>query len=305
MRSSNGKGLLLGFPEYSCPARNLATAAGLDFAEIDVHYFPDGESRIRLPEHIPQRIFICRSLDRPNEKLVELVLAASTARELGAKKVALVAPYLCYMRQDKAFHPGEAISQQIVGKLLATWFDEVITVDPHLHRVHRLEDAVPAAKATALAATDAMSVYLDSRLDNPVLVGPDEESEQWVAAIAQRNCLEFHVARKDRFGDSDVRVSLPAADYQGRHVVMVDDVASTGHTLEAACRELKPYQPASITVMVTHALFVGDALERIKLAGADEVWSCDSITHPTNRIRLAESLAPALIELEARFPAAS
>jgi ribose-phosphate pyrophosphokinase len=290
--------LLLSFPEYSGPARDLATAAGLDFAEIDVHYFPDGESRIRLPEHIPQRIFICRSLDRPNEKLIELVLAASTARELGARKVALIAPYLCYMRQDKAFHPGEAISQQIVGKLLAAWFDEVITVDPHLHRVYRLEDAVPAAKALALAATDAMSVYLDSRLDNPVLVGPDEESEQWVAAIAQRNRLEFHVARKDRFGDSDVRVSLPAADYQGRHVVLVDDVASTGHTLEAACRELKPYQPASITVMVTHALFVGDALERIELAGADEIWSCDSITHPTNRIRLAESLAQALIDLE-------
>jgi len=298
MHSSNSKGLLLGFPEYSDPARNLATAAGLDFAEIDVHYFPDGESRIRLPEHIPQRIFICRSLDRPNEKLVELVLAASTARELGARKVALVAPYLCYMRQDKAFHPGEAISQQIVGKLLANWFDEVITVDPHLHRVHHLEDAIPVAQALTLAATDAMSAYLDSKLKNPILVGPDEESEQWVAAIAQRNHLEFHVASKDRFGDSDVRVSLPDAHYQGRHVVLVDDMASTGHTLEAACRELKPYQPASITVMVTHALFVGDALERIELAGADEIWSCDSITHPTNRIRLAESLAAALNDLE-------
>ena len=67
MRSSNRKGILLGFPEYSGPARNLATAAGLDFVEIEVHYFPDGESRIRLPEHIPQRVFICRSLDRPNE----------------------------------------------------------------------------------------------------------------------------------------------------------------------------------------------------------------------------------------------
>ena len=298
MHSSNSKGLLLGCPEYSDPARNLATAAGLDFAEIDVHYFPDGESRIRLPEHIPPRIFIYRSLDRPNEKLVELVLAASTARELGARKVALVAPYLCYMRQDKAFHPGEAISQQIVGKLLANWFDEVITVDPHLHRVHRLEDAIPVAQALTLAATDAMSAYLDSKLQNPILVGPDEESEQWVAAIAQRNHLEFHVASKDRFGDSDVRVSLPDAHYQGRHVVLVDDMASTGHTLEAACRELKPYQPASITVMVTHALFVGDALERIELAGADEIWSCDSITHPTNRIGLAESLAAALIDLE-------
>jgi ribose-phosphate pyrophosphokinase len=87
---------------------------------------------------------------------------------------------------------------------------------------------------------------------------------------------------------------LPVADYQGRHVVLVDDIASTGRTLEAACSELKPYQPASITVMVTHALFVGDALERIRLAGAHEIWSCDSVTHPTNRICLAESLAQAI-----------
>ncbi len=294
----NRKGLLLGFPEYSAPARGLAAAAGLDYAEIDVHHFPDGESRVLLPEPLPERLVICRSLNQPNEKLVELALAASTARELGAGEIILVAPYLCYMRQDKAFHPGEAVSQRIIGKLLASWFDGLITVDPHLHRVHHLQDAVPVAKAKLLNATEAMAVYLDSRLDNPVLIGPDEESEQWVTAIAQRNQFEFHVARKLRFGDSDVQVTLPDADYRGRHIVLVDDVASTGRTLEAASRNLIPYQPASISVMVTHALFVDDAQERLKDAGVDKIWSCDSIIHPTNRIALAESLAQALIKLE-------
>ncbi|MFW2440168.1 MAG: ribose-phosphate diphosphokinase [Arenicellales bacterium] len=295
--SSNRKGLLLGFPEYSAPARDLAAAAGLDYAEIDVHHFPDGESRLRLPDPLPEHVVICRSLNQPNEKLVELALAASTARELGAGKVTLIAPYLCYMRQDRAFHPGEAVSQQIIGKLLADYFDGLITVDPHLHRVHRLQDAVPVTKAKSLNATEAMAVFLDSRLDNPVLIGPDEESEQWVAAIAQRNQLDFHVARKVRFGDRDVQVTLPEADYRGRHIVLVDDVASTGRTLEAASKDLIPCQPASINVMVTHALFVDDALDRIKDAGVDQIWSCDSITHPTNTIRLAEYLAQALIGL--------
>ena len=293
-RSSNNQALLLGFPEYSNPARNLATAAGLDFAEIDVHRFPDGESLIRLPEHIPERVIICRSLNQPNEKLLEIILAAATARELGAQNIALVAPYLCYMRQDKAFHAGEAISVHIVGNLLATWFDELVTVDPHLHRVERLADAVPVARATALAATDAMSVYLNSKLNNPILVGPDAESEQWVAGIARHNHLEFHVSRKVRLGDCEVEVSLPEADYQGRHIVLVDDVVSTGHTLEAASNALRAYQPASITVMVTHALFVEGALERIKHAGANDIWSCDSVAHSTNRISLAESLAKVL-----------
>jgi len=298
MACSNRKGLLLGFPEYSAPARDLATAAGLEYAEVDVHRFPDGESRVRLPNPLPERVVICRSLNQPNEKLVELAFAASTARELGAGKVTLVAPYLCYMRQDKAFHSGEAVSQRIIGKLLANYFDGLITVDPHLHRVHHLEDAVPVENAKAINATEAMAVYLDGRLGNPVLIGPDEESEQWVAAIARRNQLDFHVARKVRFGDSDVQVTLPDADFRGRHIVLVDDIASTGRTLEVASRNLIPCQPASINVMVTHALFVDDALDRIKDAGVDQIWSCDSIIHPTNRIRLAESLAQALIELE-------
>lgn len=290
--------IVLGFPDYSYPARNLAIAAELNYAEINVHRFPDGESRLSLPDPLPECVVICRSLNEPNEKLIELAFAASTARELGAAKIILVAPYLCYMRQDKAFHRGEAVSQQIIGKLLANWFDGLITVDPHLHRVHRLEDAVPVVKAKALYATEVMAMFLDGRLDDPLLIGPDQESEQWVAAIAQRNQLDFHVASKIRFGDSDVQVTLPDADYRGRNVVLVDDVASTGHTLEVASRELLACQPASINVMVTHALFVDDALQRLKNAGVNKIWSCDSILHPTNRIALGESLAQALIEME-------
>jgi ribose-phosphate pyrophosphokinase len=242
-------------------------------------------------------VVIYRSLDQPNHKLVELILAASTARELGASRVALVAPYLCYMRQDKAFHPGEAVSQRIVGNLLARYFDELLTVDPHLHRVNRIEHAVPVARAKAVAATDAMARYLEGRIDNPLLIGPDEESAQWVAAIAKRNRLDFQVARKQRFGDSEVSIELPGAAFQGRQVVLVDDIASTGHTLAATCRQLAPCRPAGITVMVTHALFVDDAMQNIMAAGAGQIWSCDSIGHPTNRIPLAECLADALVSL--------
>jgi ribose-phosphate pyrophosphokinase len=297
MVATRNQELLLGFAEYEAPARRLAEVAGLDYAQIDVHRFPDGESRLRLPDRLPPHVLICRSLNQPNDKLVELVLAAATARDLGADTITLVAPYLCYMRQDKAFQPGEAVSQHVIGKLLAGCFDELIAVDPHLHRVHQLDQAVPVRQALAVSATNAMAAYLDGRLDNPLLLGPDEESEQWVAAIARRNQLEFHVARKRRFGDSEVRVTLPDADYRGRSVVLVDDVASTGRTLEAASRCLAPFQPASITVMVTHALFVGDAQTRLRDAGVDDIWSCDSIIHPTNRINLADTLAQALYTL--------
>ena len=297
MNAGSKGGLLLAFPEGLESPGRLAAAAGLDIAQIEVHRFPDGESRIRIPLPLPPHVLIYRSLDQPNGKLVELLMAAATARELGAQRITLVAPYLCYMRQDKAFHPGEAVSQRVLGKLLANNFNALITVDPHLHRVHKLSDAVPVENAVALAATDAMASYLEGRLDNPMLIGPDEESRQWVAAIARRNQLEFHVASKLRTGDSDIRVSLPDAAYGGRHLVLVDDIASTGSTLVAATLALREHNPASITVMVTHALFVGDALQRIQGAGVSQIWSCDSISHATNRISLTKSIAQALVEM--------
>jgi ribose-phosphate pyrophosphokinase len=290
----NDSSLLIGFPDYREAAQRLARAAGIPCADALIHHFPDGETRLRLPEPLPETIVLCRTLDHPNSRLVELVLAAATARRLGARHITLVAPYLCYMRQDKAFHPGEAVSQQIIGTLLSQWIDALITVDSHLHRVHQLKDAVPVNPAINLSATAIMSAFLGKQVDNPFLVGPDEESEQWVTAIARDRDFDYCVAHKQRFGDQQVRVSLPTADYRDRHIVLVDDVASTGHTLEAATRALARFDPASISVLVTHALFVGDAQERLHRAGVSHIWSTDAIPHASNALHLDHLLAGAL-----------
>ncbi|HBH34911.1 MAG TPA: phosphoribosylpyrophosphate synthetase [Gammaproteobacteria bacterium] len=287
-------GLLLGFPEYREPAARLAMAAGLSYSEVDIHTFPDGESRLRLPEKMPSRVAFCRSLDQPNGKLLELILAAASAREQGVKQCALVAPYLCYMRQDKAFSPGEVVSQRIIGKLIADYFSEVLTVDAHLHRISRLSEAIPARIAMNLKATEPMARFLAARLENPLLVGPDQESEQWVAAISAYDKLDYVVASKQRFGDRDVTVKLPQALYQGRDIVLLDDVASTGNTLEVAARELESHAPGSVSVLVTHALFVGDAVQRLRAAGVGNIWSCDSIAHQSNAVYLDAMLGNAL-----------
>ncbi|HAJ91931.1 MAG TPA: phosphoribosylpyrophosphate synthetase [Gammaproteobacteria bacterium] len=290
----NAGSLVIGFPDYRKAAQRLARAAGMPYADALIHHFPDGETRLRLPELLPEYIVLCRALDHPNSKLLELVLAAATARELGARHITLVAPYLCYMRQDKAFHPGEAVSQRIVGTLLSQWIDALITVDSHLHRVHQLQDAVPVNPAINLSATAVMSAFIGKQLDTPFLVGPDEESEQWVAAIARDRDLDYCIAHKQRFGDKQVRVSLPKADYRNRHIVLVDDVASTGHTLEAATLALAAFDPASISVLVTHALFAGDAQARLRRAGVSHIWSTDAIPHASNALHLDHLLAGAL-----------
>jgi ribose-phosphate pyrophosphokinase len=286
--------LVLGFPDSERSGQALATAIDCPYETIDVHRFPDGESRLTLPEKLRDRVVLHRSLDQPNEKLIELMLAADTARALGATQLTLVAPYLCYMRQDSAFHPGEAVSQRIVGRFLARMFDTVITVDPHLHRVHALSEAVPAKRAVSLSAAPAMGAFLASLGSHPLLVGPDAESEQWVRTVADVAALDFVVAQKTRRGDRSVAIRLPEYDYAQRNAVLVDDLASTGRTLAAAAKALHEAGAARIDVLVTHALFVGDALKTLEASGVTEIWSSDSVSHESNAFALAPALAAAV-----------
>ncbi len=294
--TNHSSAIVIGFPEYETQAQRLAEAAGLPFHCAELHRFPDGETRVRLPEKLPARCILCRSLDHPNDKLLELLMAAAGARALGAENITLVAPYLCYMRQDMAFNPGEVVSQQVIGELLASYFDSVLTVDAHLHRVHTLSQAVQAGTAINLTAAPLMAEFLQEQIENPYLLGPDVESEQWVKAIAAHQKLEYGVAQKERQGDRAVSISLPASPGKNRNIVLIDDVASTGRTLLETTRALEEYSPTSISVLVTHALFVDHSDELLRQAGVSNLWSCDSIPHSSNCIELGGMLAAILVK---------
>lgn len=289
--------MLLGFSGYEVQSRGLAEALDMPVQIIESHRFPDGELRLVLPPRLPKRVIFCRSLDRPNEKLIELLIAARAARELGAQRLTLVAPYLCYMRQDKAFHVGEAVSQPIVGGFLADLFDDVVTVDPHLHRIRYLSEAVPSKNAVSLTATTLMADFLAERDDNPLLLGPDQEAEQWVSSVAAPADRDYAVCTKNRLGDRQVEISLPDIDIGGRSVVLVDDVASSGRTLAVAAGACLANSAARVDVLVTHALFCGDAFRRLLHVGVKNVCSTDSVSHQSNRIPLATLLGDAVESL--------
>jgi ribose-phosphate pyrophosphokinase len=285
---------LLAFDDEMPLARRVAALLNWPLHEIGRHRFPDGETRLRLPAQLPLQVALLRGLQRPNAKLTELWLAAAGARELGATRMALVSPYLAYMRQDMAFTPGEVVSQRHLGRLLATSFDLVVTVDPHLHRVATMDEVVPGRRGMALSAAPLLGAWLVQQVRAPLLVAPDEEAEQWVAAAARAQGLDYLVARKQRLGDHEVEVSMPEADLQGRAVVLLDDVASTGRTLVDAAIGLLARGAASVDVAVTHGLFVDDAVDRLHAAGVRHIWSSDSVPHASNCVSVAPLLAQAL-----------
>lgn len=284
---------LLGFAEYRLPASALAKELGLGFDAVTVRSFPDGESLVRVGA-VAETVLLYRSLDNPNAKLIELLLAASAARDCGARRVVLVAPYLAYMRQDMAFHAGEAVSQQVVGKLITGHFDGLVTIDPHLHRISALGEAVPGIPAISLSAGPVLSAAIDAR-ERPVLIGPDSESQPWVEAIARPLGLEVLLGEKRRHGDRDVDLDIVGVErVAGRKAVLVDDVISSGATMIAAANQLLRAGAVSVEALATHCLASAEDIARMQVAGIWQIRTTQSLNGPTATLPVVSLLAQAI-----------
>ena len=236
------------------------------------------------------------SLDHPNEKLVALLFAAEALRRGGAGRLILLAPYLCYMRQDAAFHQGEAISQKVVGSLLAGCVDRVITVDAHLHRTPDIRAVFPGIEADNLSAMPAIADALrKDTLDPATVVGPDAESRPWVGDLAGRLGLASTVAHKTRRGDRSVEIRiLEPAKIAGRPALIADDIVSSGGTMIACAKALAAAGATAIDAVVTHALFTEQLGREMILSGIRSIRSTHSVPHSTNAIVLDDLLVDAL-----------
>lgn len=283
------------FAEAAGPAKELAALLGVEYAPVAVHRFPDGESLVQVAGTGPVAL-LNRSLDDPNAKLVEVLLAASALRDCGARQVFLVAPYLAYMRQDKAFRFGEAVSQRVIGRLLADTFDGVLTIDPHLHRVHSLGEVIADVPAIAITAAPLLAAAIDNQAAR-VLAGPDVESHQWVGGVARLAGLPFIVGRKQRRGDRDVTVTFDdATQIAGRQVMLVDDLISSGRTLIKAASGLYAAGAAQVDALVVHSLASTADIAAMHAAGIASIRATDSVAGPLAQLPLASTLAQAIID---------
>lgn len=276
-------------------AKAIAARKGLPWMVLDTARFPDGEIYLRFPSDVEGRdVVLVASLFPPNESLLEVVIAAETARRLGARSVTLVAPYLAYMRQDTEFHPREAMTSRVVADFLGTRIDRLITVDPHLHRYRSL-DEIYRCRTTTLTVAGPIGEFIARHVDNPVIVGPDGESEQWISRVADPRRLPRIVLSKTRHGPRNVEIAAAQEPVFGaRTVVIVDDIISTAHTMVETVEMVRERGVRRVVCIGVHALFVEDAYRRLIGAGADEVITTDSIPHFTNRITLAPLIAEVL-----------
>lgn len=283
-------------PSCAAEARRLAARLGLASQQIALHRFPDGEIRVTVGNAASTTV-IHASLDQPNEKLIAILFAAEALRRAGAKRLVLLAPYLCYMRQDTAFHDGEAISQKAVGRLIAATMDRVITVDAHLHRTTDIRAVFPGIEAENLSAMPAIANTLRATGFDPatIVVGPDAESRPWVRDLAGQLGLAHAVAQKIRRGDRSVEISFAdPALFAGRPALLVDDIVSSGGTLIACAQALTAAGADAIDAVITHALFSSEIAIEFANAGIRSIRSTDSVPHPTNAIPLDELFAGAL-----------
>ncbi|AHD03658.1 ribose-phosphate diphosphokinase [Leisingera methylohalidivorans] len=290
------KPVLAPFPDMQPMAARLAPVLGTRIVPVAWRHFPDGESLITLSGDVADcDLAILCTLRDPDRHMLPLRFAAATARELGANSIGLIAPYLGYMRQDQRFAAGQAVSAPLFAACLEESFDWLVTADPHLHRIPDLAAlfTIPARRAVT---APALAGWITRNIPDPVLIGPDEESRQWVAQVAALASCPCEVLRKHRSGDREVEVSVPSvAALKTGTAVILDDIASSGRTLVKTIERLAPGNPP--VCVVIHAVFAAGAHAGILAAGARRIVTTDSIPHESNAISIAQILAEAVCSL--------
>lgn len=288
--------MVFALPGNEALAKYIADAVQADLGITEIRNFPDGETYVRILSDVEgkQVIVVC-TLHQPDAKLLPLLFLCNLLRDLKVKSICLVAPYLAYMRQDKQFNPGEAVTSEYFAKLLSSYVDRLLTVDPHLHRRVSMEE-IYSIPCEVLHADGLISDWVKKNIPDALLIGPDSESEQWVSEVAKNAGVPYIVLQKIRHGDCDVEISAPKVEgYKNYTPVLIDDIISTARTMIETVGLLKKAGMKPPVCIGVHAVFAGNAYKDLIKSGVGKVITCNTIFHESNAIDIGEIIVPHLL----------
>ncbi|PBQ30535.1 phosphoribosylpyrophosphate synthetase [Sphingobacteriaceae bacterium] len=279
------------FPGNEQLTRALALTANCSTGAMQMRRFPDEESYIRIQSDVCGKhvVMVC-SLYKPDEKIMPIYFFSKIARSMKAATITLISPYLPYMRQDKIFHQGEGVTSAEFAKLLSSMVDEIVTIDPHLHRIHSLKE-IYSVKTKVCSAAEPIAAWIKTHVKKPFIIGPDSESEQWVKQVAAHCDAPYTFLNKSRVGDKQVEIVIPAdINLNGITPVLVDDIISSARTMIETVLQLKKRSTQAPVCIGVHGIFAGDAYQELKNAGAAQIVTTNTIVHSSNQIDISSLL---------------
>jgi ribose-phosphate pyrophosphokinase len=276
-------------------ATDLADLTAGEVGKLELRHFPDGETYLRVLTNVQGgTAFVVCTLARPDPQFVALAFLARQLRECGAERVELIAPYLPYLRQDRIFHRGEALTSRLFAELLQQHFDRLLTVDPHLHRFASL-DEIYDVPAVAIHSAPLLAGWVKDHVEEPLIIGPDAESAQWVEAIARQAGAAWTVFNKVRRGDRKIRMHAPSlAGLRDKTPVLVDDILSSGVTMRQAIRCVREQGLKAPSCLVIHSVCSPTTARSIRDNAAAFATS-NTVPNPDAAVDVAPLIAAELI----------
>lgn len=255
-------------------AESIADHLGVSLEISQTITYDDGEIGVQLDGSFQgQDVYIVQSLAvKPNTYLVELLLLIDAAKRLGAKKVTAIIPYLAYMRQDRVEN-HHAYSASVVAQVISQAVDAVILVEPHVQQISGFF-TVPVYE---VSTAHLIKQHIKMRtFDSLVLVSPDIGGMKRVEQVKPEQDTPIAMVEKVRTED-DVQMLQILGDIAGRDCVIIDDLVSSGHTLQKAAQRLKQQGANRVVAYVTHAVLPGAVSHILATSDIDALVTFDTV----------------------------
>ena len=251
-------------------AQEIADYLGLRMGDANVSRFKDGEIRVSIHDNVRGvDAFIVQPTGPPAENLLELLIMIDAMRRASARRITAVIPYFGYARQDRKDRPRVAITAKLVANLLAVaGADRVLTMDLHAPQIQGFFD-IPLDH---IYAAPVLLQYFDKHGGNELVVmAPDIGSIKMARAFAKRLGASLGFVDKRRPKPDAAEVMNVVGEVEGKHVIMVDDIISTGTSLIEAAAAMKKMGAKRVTAGATHAVFAGDAVDKLQSSMIEEI----------------------------------